>query len=311
MRTSALRRAVGAWVVLSISALILGSGIVGNTFATFNAETTNANSTFSDGWLGAATAGSATAGGYDMTVNWTPTTTGPITGQKILGVDNTTNNNCTGAAYAAIATLASATTATYSDLSRATSGTDGDWFCYELMSTSTSAPNWTTPYSFPAVQIGIVANAITTASGGTAGSVSKNDTITVTFNQRTTLASQASMTVCVFRNSSGNAILLGDTSGCASAATDTYTIGKLTPGSATLGTNVSFTASSSTVVTTAAPWTVKVTISPASNSTSAITGTPTWTFTPATTIKSNQTSHQATICTSGANCQPTDSTTSF
>ena len=311
MRTSALRRAVTAWIVLSICALLLGSGIVGNTFATFNAETTNASSTFSDGWLGAASNGSATAGGYDMTVNWTPTTTGPIGGQKILGIDNTTSSNCTSAAYAAIATLASATTATYSDASRATSGTDGDWFCYELMSTSTSAPNWTTPYSFPAVQIGLVANAVTITNSGTAGTIGNGDTIKITFNQQTTLAGSGSGGLEVCSWSTTNTIVLGDThGGTCHASNDNYSLGtlKLTGGdtiaSAAFG-------SSTSVVSATSPWTVTVTLGGGGSSLISGSSTPTWTFTPYASIVSHQTTHQATICTAGTNCQPATSTTNF
>lgn len=306
MKRSALRRAAGACVVLSFFALLLGNGsLIGVTFAYFNGEVTNANSTFAGGWVGAASNATVTPSGYDMSLAWTPGTHGPVTGEQLYGVDNLTNQNCTGAAYTLISTLASASTSTYSDASRGTAANDGDWFCYEIVSTSATA--WTTPLALPAVQLGLVANGLATASGSTAGSVSKSDTVTITFNQQTTLANSSNVRVCVFKSAT-NVILLGDTANCV-AATDTTTIGKLTLSGATLGSNVTF-GTSTVTVTTSAPWQVTVTLA-GSNSTSLITGTPAWTFVPASTIKSQVTTHQATICsTATTNCAPT-ATTSF
>ena len=43
-----------ALVVLSCTALALATGVVGSTFALFNAETQNAGSAFAGGWIGAA-----------------------------------------------------------------------------------------------------------------------------------------------------------------------------------------------------------------------------------------------------------------
>lgn len=315
MRTSALRRAVTAWIVLSICALVLGSGIVGNTFASFNAETTNGSSTFSGGWLASPTAGTATAGGYDMNLGWTAPGASVGGVQNVLGVDNGTSNTCTGASYASIATGLSTTTSTYSDANRANSTNDGDWFCYELTNTLPADANWSVAADvLPAVQIGLAATGLTIANSGTTGTVNKNDTITVTFNQRTILANQATMTVCVFKTTT-NVILIGDTSGCASATTDTYTIGKLTVSGATLGSNATFSASSTTVQTTTAPWTVQIKLGSSTSPTSVVTGTPTWTFTPigtgTTALKSNQTTDQATACAAAkTTCQPT-STNNF
>lgn len=302
MRHSSLRRAVAASAVLAAAALTLSSGVVRTTFALFNGETTNASSAFAGGWVGAPSGASATASGYDMGLSWTAGTHGPVTGQQLLGVDNLLNSNCTGAAYSSIATLSSAASS-YTDSSRANATNDGDWFCYELV--STSATVWTSSLALPAVQIGLVANGLSTGNGGTANAVSKSDTITVTFNQQTTLANQTGVNVCVY---SSGTILIGDAKATCLSATDTYSIGKLTLSGATLGSNVQFK-TSSTSVSTSSPWTLTVTLA-GSNSTSAITGTPTWTFTPNATIVSKATTHQATICSAATTtCQPTATTT--
>ena len=47
---------------------------------------------------------------------------------------------------------------TYTDASRGTSANDGNWFCYQLV--STSATSWTAPLPFAAMQLGLVTTAV-------------------------------------------------------------------------------------------------------------------------------------------------------
>lgn len=307
MSQRALRWAGGSVVVLAFAALLLSTGPLGDTFALFNGETQNAGSTFAGGWVGAPTTPTATASGYDVALAWTPGSHGPVTGQQLFGVDNTTNSNCTGAAYSLLATMASATTASYTDASRGTLANDGDWFCYELV--STSATVWTAATPLPAVQLGLVANGLAITNVGTAGTVNANDKIAVTFNQRPILPSNNGR-VCVVAPS--GPIILGDTSANGNQtclATDAFNIGKLTLTGATLGSTIKFTSMTFTL-STSAPWTMTVTLA-GTASTSTVTGTPTWKFTPAATILSFVTTHQATICsTATTTCQPT-STNNF
>jgi len=308
MTRRALRSAGGAVVVLAFVALLFSTGPLGNTLALFNGETQNAGSTFAGGWVGAATSPTATASGYDMVLGWTPGTHGPVTGQQLFGVDNTTNSNCTGAAYALLATMASASTATYTDASRGNAGNNGNWFCYELV--STSATVWTAQTALPAVQLGLVANGLSTANVGTAGTINSNDTITVTFNQKPILPT-GNVKVCVVAPST---IVIGDTTATGNgsancAAGDAFNVGKIALTGATIGTTVKYATSTYTLSATA-PWTMVLTLA-ASGTTSTVTGTPTWKFTPASSILSTITTHQATICTAAtANCQPT-ATTNF
>jgi hypothetical protein len=305
MRQGALRRAVGAGVVIAGAAIILGNGVVGSTSASFVGETKNAGSAFAGGWIGAPSAGSATASGYDMKLAWTPGTAGPVTGQQLKGVDNGTSSNCTGAAYASLTTLASAGTASYTDANRGNAANNGDWYCYELV--STSATVWTSLFDLPAAQLGLAATGVSIANGagGTANTIEGGDTITLTFNQRTTIPN-GSVKVCVFNTN--KTILIDDQksgNNCGSVTGDGYNIGALTTTSTITGAS-RFTNSSVSVSTTA-PWTVTITLG--SGGSSTVTAGATWSFTPAAGVLSFATTDQAAACTTTATtCQPTSAT---
>lgn len=300
----ALRRAAVPAVVLSIAALALSFRPIGTTLGVFNAETQNASSTFAGGWIDAASGTSAVDSGYDVVLAWTPGTHGPVTGQKLFGVDNGTTASCTGAAYSLLATLASPSTAAYTDTGRASGAANGNWFCYQLV--SSSATVWTAQTALAPVVIGFVASGLATTNGQTAGKIDKNDTIKLTFNQRTSLGTTA-IKVCVY---SSGAIVLGDTSaggGCPASPASTFAIGKITVAGATIGANAAFP-NSTVTVSTSAPWTYTVKL--AGGAIATVTGSPTWTLTPAATI-ATLVSPTATVCTAAkATCQPT-ATSSF
>ena len=297
MIEKALRQAALALVVLSATALALSTGIVGSTFALFNAETQNANSTFAGGWIDPPSAWTAAPSGYNVSHAWTPGTHGPVTGQKLYGVDNTTSSNCTGAAYTLLATLATASTAAYSDTTSGSAATNGHWFCYQLVSTSATA--WTAQAS-QAIQLGLVTSGIAIANVGTNNSSNGGDTITLTFNQKTNLAASGAAKVCVF---AAGKIIIGDTAGgntCSSG--DGYTVGTIT--GVTIGSDQLFR-NSTFVTSTTAPWTMTVTL--VGNTPATYSGTAT--FTPSATILSAATTRQATMCIAAAvTCQPTTAT---
>jgi hypothetical protein len=291
----ALRQATLALVTLSSVSLVLSTGVVGSTDALFNGETQNAASSFAGGWIDAPSALTAAASGYDVALGWTPGTHGPVTGQQLNGVDNGTVSNCTGAAYAPVATVSSATAA-YTDASRGTLANDGNWFCYQLV--STSATVWTAQAA-QQLQLGLVTSGIALANVGTNNRINANDTITLTFNQKTNFAASGTTKVCVFPTK----ITVGDTTGGTSCNVgDGYNIGSIT--GVTIGASRVYRLSTYTT-TTSSPW--RMTITLVGSGSASYAGTAT--FTPSATILSAATTHQATMCTTAAaTCQPTTTT---
>jgi hypothetical protein len=290
-------------LVAAAVAVTFGDGGTPGTFAIYNGETENAGSTFAGGWVGAASSPTASASGNDVNFAWTPGTHGPVTGQQLYGVDNGTNSNCTGAAYALLATVSSATTSTYTD-GRGTSSNGGNWFCYKLVSTSATA--WTAETTLPALQLGVAATAVSSANTGTrcsfspvpaTGKVDCNDTISITFNQKPVLPA-GPIAVCVWSTGS---IVVGDTSPttCISSSA-TSSVGVLTGG--TIGSNAAYRSSAFTL-STSAPWTMTITLGGSNLLPPSISGS--LAFAPASTIKSAATANQATICTTAAStCRP-------
>lgn len=302
-----LHRAAGAGAVLAAASLLASSGLVGSTFGLFNGETKNASSAFAGGWIDPPTGLTAAASGYDMNLAWTPGTHGPVTGEQLYGVDNGTNSNCTGAAYALISTLASASTASTTDASRGTAANNGDWFCYQVVSTSASA--WTAPLG-TAAQLGLVATAISTVNGAskcngastpTTGVIDCNDEIVITFNQKP-LAPASSIAVCTWAGAgTSGSIVIGDTNARAcNASSDAYSVGLLT--GMAIGTSIKY-GSSAVTVSTAAPWQMTITLA-GSKTSSTTSGTST--FTGSNGVLSAATTHQAVLCaTTATTCRPT------
>jgi hypothetical protein len=300
-----------AALVFAACSLLLGSGLTRDTFALFNGETQNAGSTFAGGWIGAPASPAASASGNDVTFTWTPGTHGPVTGQQLHGVDNGTNSNCTGAAYALLAAMAAASTASYTDASRATASNNGNWFCFKIV--STSATVWTAEAAVAPLQVGLAATGVSTGNTSSrcslspvpaAGVMDCNDTIVVTFNQKPNLAASGTIKVCGW--ASTKTIVIGDTVlGSCTASSDAYNIGVLSAGNVTV--DARYTSSTYTL-SAAAPWTLSITLKGSNPAPPGITGP--LAFTPASSVKSAATTHQATICTtSSSTCRPTTSTT--
>ncbi len=302
-----LHRAAGASALVAAASLLVSSGLVGSTFGLFNSETKNNASAFAGGWIDPPSSLAASASGYDVNLTWTPGTHGPVTGQKLYGVDNGTNSNCTGAAYALISTLPSASTASTTDASRGTLANDGNWFCYQVV--STSATVWTAQLS-TALQLGLVATAISTVNGATkcsgastpvTGTIDCNDKIVITFNQKP-LAPAASVNVCTWAGTgTSGSIVIGDTNATAcNAAGDAFNIGRLS--GMAIGSSIKYTGSAVTVSATA-PWTMTITLAGSKN-TSTKSGT--FTFTGSNGTLSAVTTHQAALCaTTATTCRPT------
>lgn len=301
MKNKALRRASALCIALISVSLLLTLIPVGGAFAFLDGETVNSGTVFAAGWIGAPTAATATASGYDTSLAWTPGTHGPVTGQQLWGVDNTTTSNCTGVTYASLATLASATTATYTDSNRGSTA-NGDWYCYELV--STSASSWTAALALPAMQLGLAPTAVSLTNNN--GTIANADTIVLTFNQKTNIVSGTTEKVCGWSGTgTAGEIVIGDTAGNCTAKTDANAIGTLT--NIAVGTSRTYLTSTVSAVATSAPWTVTITLA-GSSGTSTESGTAK--YTASTTIKSSATTDQATACTAATtNCQPTTTTT--
>lgn len=301
---SALRRAVVASLILAAVSLLLSDGIVGTTFADFNGETSNVSSAFAGGWVGAPSGATTSVSGYDVSLGWTAGAHGPVTGQSLYGVDNLLSSDCTGAAYdpTPISTTLGAAGTSYTDSNRANATNNGDWFCYQLV--STSATVWNAPLALAAVQIGLVTTAVAMTNGGTANRIDGGDTIKLTFNQQTNLGT-GPVKICIFASS--QTMLIGDQkngASCGSTA-DGYSIAQLTTG-ATLSADARFT-NASVSLSASAPWTA--TISIPSGATVTTGASPTWTATPSASILSSAVTDQATMCTAAkTTCQPTTST---
>lgn len=300
--------------LLLVCGALLSSGLAGGTFALYEGATENAGSTFAGGWIGAATGLTATPEGYDVALKWTPGTHGPVTGQKLYGVDNEASSTCTEAPTL-ISRLESGTTSSYNDESRGNATNDGDWFCYQLQ--STSASEWTAQAT-QAVQLGLVANGLSTKNAAStctkapkpeSGKIDCKDTITITFNQKPNLVEKGTIVVCVFATE--NLIVLGEgPSGitkCGAKPNGAYTVGEMTVSGAKIKANAKFEKSPYTL-TASAPWETAITLETATTN-SAIekegSSTPTWTFIPASTIKSSVKTHEATICSAvKTTCRP-------
>lgn len=175
----------------------------------------------------------------------------------------------------------------------------GHYYCFKMV--STSASNWTAPTSFPAMQLGLVATGVSIANGRNLGIVDSGDTVTITYNQQTTLTA-ASAPLCFYTDGSGNVSLYLDDVLCTDPTTDTYDA-KLT-GIAIGSPSIQKKVNASRTVSASAPWTVTYTISQNYNQSLA---NGTWTLTPSILVLSqNGGADQAHACTSATyNCTPT------
>ena len=299
MPKSALRRAVGALVALSLTGLVLHGGVVKSTFALFNAETTNTSSTFSGGWIGPATNLAATYSGNNVVLGWTNGSPFVNT-QTLYGYDagNTAGATCPApysASYSTtVTTIANNTTHAYTDTNRA-SPINGHYYCYELQGNSSTYTSWQSE-SILQAQVGMVETGLDVTANHN-GSIAANDVIVLTWNQRPNITATTA-TVCA---QPGGTVYIGDTT-CSRSGSDTYTIARLTGATSITGSTNSTSFTSSTVsTTTSAPFTTTITLKNGTSRT--VNGIGTWTSTPSTSVKSN--TGTVTVCTSGSACLPT------
>jgi hypothetical protein len=207
-----------ARIAMTAVALILMAGTA-SAIAAFT-KTASGSQTISSRNLGAPTGLTGAASGHNVNLSWTAGTNG--SGYAIAAAANGTSSNCTAASFAALTTTAG------------TSVTDTGWFTpqgtFECYRVTTTFGTWSSQTGNPtvAVRIGVVAQSVVIANGGTAGRLDAGDTIAITFNQAITTASGpvAGNNVC---SNAGGTIMLGvtGTGGTCSTATAT-TVGTLT-----------------------------------------------------------------------------------
>jgi hypothetical protein len=153
------------------------------------------------------------------------------------------------------------------------------------------------------MQIGLAPTSVALTNNNAA--IANNDTIVLTFNQRTNITAGTKKVCAWSGGGTSGEIVIGDTAGGTCAAkTDANSIGTLT--GIAVGTTRTY-ATSTAAVTTTAPWKVTITLA---GSSGASTESGTAKYTASTTIKSNATTDQATVCTAATtNCQPTTTST--
>jgi hypothetical protein len=183
-------------------------------------KTASGSQTVSSRNLGAPTGLTGAASGHNVNLSWTAGTNG--SGYAIAAAANGTSSDCTAASFAALTTTAGTS---ITDSGRFTP--QGTFECYRV---TTTFGTWSSQTGNPtvAVRLGVVAQAIAVANGGTAGRFDQGDTIVITFNQAITTASGpvASNNICT---NTGGTVMLGvtGTGGTCSTGSAT-TIGTLT-----------------------------------------------------------------------------------
>jgi hypothetical protein len=207
-----------ARIAAATIALVLLAGTA-TAIAAFT-KTASAAQTVSSRNLGAPTGLTGTPSGHNVNLSWTAGTNG--NGYAIAAAANGTSSNCTAASFSALTTTAGTS---ITDTGRFTP--QGTFECYRV---TTTYGTWSSQTGNPtvAVRLGVVAQAVAVANGGTAGRFDQGDTIVITFNQAITTASGpvAANNVCT---NTGGTVMLGvtGTGGTCSTATAT-TIGTLT-----------------------------------------------------------------------------------
>lgn len=313
MIKEALRRANRSYVFIVTSALLFVAGFVGSTYAYFDGQT-QLTATYAGGYIASPTSPTVTASGYDGLLTWTaatpmttttPSATVTVSAQRIVASDNGTSTNCTSASFGVtvVASLPSTQT-TYTDANRANGSGNGHQWCYGFQNVFYSGTtNATTTFATPSwyqqtnqvAQLGLAAQSVVASSGGTSNSISRNDTLTITYNQKPSTPSTG--VLCLFPSSS--TILVGD-SDCTDVNNDSYAIGKITgvtnSGNGTDPIPIVLANSGGMVVSGSAPWTITLTIK--TNSGATIGGWNSGTFTNSSSLQSAAGSPQASGCTS-------------
>ncbi|MDA8297396.1 MAG: hypothetical protein M0004_12560 [Actinomycetota bacterium] len=171
---------------------------------------------------------------------------------------------------------------------------------------ATSWTSWTSPGSYDAAQVGLVATGVVIANGGTVGQIDKGDTVTITFNQAPNVSSLLTQTTACTLTGTANEIILGDetvgTGTCNS--NDVAAFGTLKSSVAltnSLAYPVSYSVNGSVV-------TITFGASGTSGTATTIAASPTWTYVPPASGFSSLASPATAVCTAASLCQPSTTT---
>jgi hypothetical protein len=230
----ARRWAAAAALILLLAGAALAFGQVTGTFAIFSAETENQNAVFNGSWIPAPSAATSSLNGTPWATEHLAWTSGnsaaspspnPVTGQTIYYADGGAGASASCGSYSSFSTTTAA--ATTADVT----GTNlSHWWCFEVFSTSTAATTsgtWTSDVAtFTPRQI-LVPLTVTMVDNGGSTRMQTGDQVKIVFNQAVNVPTANRF--CAVNNGAADVIFIGDTRTTGTcAATDTYTIGKIT-----------------------------------------------------------------------------------
>lgn len=289
MSRKARRRAAAAALVLLVIGGTLAFGQISGTFAIFQAETENQTGVFQGSWIPAATLTSTALNNVSPYATehlvWTSGSntvmpgggSNPVSGQTIYYADGGVGNGAATCPAAGSGSYTSFTTTTFNAGTADLTGTNlSHWWCWEIVSTSTSATtsgSWTSDLkAFTTAQAReiFVLTAFDQHNVNTANSLRNTDQIILTFNQNRGPIGAGNGTVNVDVCNTGTILI--STAAIANCAA-TPNIGKIT--GQTVGSNRTCNTS-----TTAGNGTTALTITLANCTGNAAIGAGTATFTP-------------------------------
>jgi len=183
-------------------------------------KTASASQTISSRNLGAPTGLTGAASGHNVNLSWTAGTNGD--GYAVAAAANGTSTNCSAASFSALTTTAGTSVTDSGRFSP-----EGTIECYRV---TTTYGTWSSQTANPtvAVRLGVVAQSVAIANGGTAGQLGPGDTIVITYNQAISTASgpAAGNNVCT---NTGGTIMVGVTgTGTTCSTASATTVGTLT-----------------------------------------------------------------------------------
>jgi hypothetical protein len=222
--------------------LMLLSGAVAGTSASFNASTSEASpSGLGTDALYAPASLAATPSGNDVVVTWPvgslgsgATTFGHQVAERSLGVgsaDGLTSPACSETDAFTTSTTGTNATLSFTDIGVATAtGNQGAWYCYRVQTTYPQVtPLWFSQVANPVakVQIGHVMRTVELVNGnGTAGNLGTGDSVVMTFNQPVdTATGPTTQLICARTNNDTINIGRSGTGACGNS--ETVVVGKI------------------------------------------------------------------------------------